>query len=77
VCLNGVIEGTEQCDDGNMVNTDACSNTCTTNVVPTAFRMDTLRLRDPHAFLQIFLSCSDITETAFGGNGVNQQSRRR
>lgn len=73
VCLNGVREGTEQCDDGNMVNTDACSNTCTTNVVPTAFRFDTLRLRDPHAFVTIFIGCSDITDTALGGNGVNQQ----
>ena len=29
VCGNGVTEGTEDCDDGNMDNTDACSNTCT------------------------------------------------
>jgi cysteine-rich repeat protein len=27
-CLNGVVEGAEQCDDGNNINGDACSNTC-------------------------------------------------
>lgn len=32
VCGNGVPEGTEQCDDGNGVNTDACKNDCTNNV---------------------------------------------
>jgi cysteine-rich repeat protein len=72
VCPNGVTEGTEQCDDGNMIDTDACSNTCTTNVVATAFRFDTLRLRDPHAYATIFFGCSDITNSAFG-NAVNEQ----
>ncbi len=28
VCGNGVVEGAEQCDDGNASNTDTCSNTC-------------------------------------------------
>ena len=28
VCGDGVIEGTEQCDDGNTVNGDGCSSTC-------------------------------------------------
>ncbi|MGZ3419032.1 MAG: DUF4215 domain-containing protein [Polyangiales bacterium] len=28
VCGNKVIEGVEQCDDGNMVNGDGCDNTC-------------------------------------------------
>jgi cysteine-rich repeat protein len=27
-CGNGLIEGIEQCDDGNQVNTDACTNSC-------------------------------------------------
>ncbi|MBY0279599.1 DUF4215 domain-containing protein [Candidatus Binatia bacterium] len=27
-CGNGVKEGTEECDDGNQVNTDACTNAC-------------------------------------------------
>lgn len=29
VCGNGLLEGVEQCDDGNMVNGDGCSATCT------------------------------------------------
>jgi len=28
-CGNGIVEGSEICDDGNANNTDACSNTCT------------------------------------------------
>jgi cysteine-rich repeat protein len=28
VCGNGVIEGTEMCDDGNTVNADNCTNAC-------------------------------------------------
>jgi cysteine-rich repeat protein len=28
VCLNGVIEGLESCDDGNNNNADSCPNTC-------------------------------------------------
>ncbi len=29
-CGNGVMEGNEQCDDGNLVNGDGCSSTCQT-----------------------------------------------
>jgi cysteine-rich repeat protein len=28
VCGNGVIEGNELCDDGNITNGDGCDNTC-------------------------------------------------
>ena len=28
VCGDGVVSGAEQCDDGNQVNTDACTNAC-------------------------------------------------
>ncbi len=28
-CQNGVTEGSEECDDGNAVNDDACTNACT------------------------------------------------
>jgi cysteine-rich repeat protein len=28
VCGNGVIEGGEQCDDGNTANADGCSDVC-------------------------------------------------
>ncbi|HPS31716.1 MAG TPA: DUF4215 domain-containing protein, partial [bacterium] len=28
VCMDGILEGDEQCDDGNSVNTDSCRNDC-------------------------------------------------
>lgn len=31
-CGNGILEGSEQCDDGNMVNGDMCSSSCTLEV---------------------------------------------
>src|SRR3989344_4560235 len=30
ICGDGLVQGTEQCDDGNTVNDDACSNICKT-----------------------------------------------
>ncbi len=70
-CLNGVVEMGEQCDDGNMNNTDACSNTCTiTTVTPTAFRMNDLDLRNPHTFVN-FIGCRDVTDTPLVGFSVN------
>ena len=34
VCGNGIVEGDEQCDDGNAADADACRNDCTTNPAP-------------------------------------------
>ena len=31
ICGNGIVESGEQCDDGNTVNRDSCSNTCRHN----------------------------------------------
>jgi cysteine-rich repeat protein len=73
VCRNGVVEMGEQCDDGNSNNTDACSNTCTlTTIVPTAFRMFDLDLRDPHVFVTVF-GCNDVTDPNPFGFSVNGQ----
>ena len=33
ICGNGIIESGESCDDGNMVNGDGCSNTCSVEAV--------------------------------------------
>lgn len=30
MCRNGIVEGNEQCDDGNSINTDGCTNLCRT-----------------------------------------------
>jgi cysteine-rich repeat protein len=32
ICGNGVVQGSETCDDGNEVETDTCKNDCTPNV---------------------------------------------
>jgi len=70
-CGNGVAEPGEQCDDGNLVNGDACSNACIANtVVPTMFRMNDLDLRDPHVFINL-LGCRDVTDTPIAGFSVN------
>lgn len=61
VCGNRVVEAGEQCDDGNMTPGDGCEG-CRTVVTPTAFRMNDLDLRDPHAFTRVFF-CADITST--------------
>jgi cysteine-rich repeat protein len=68
VCLNGVVEPGEQCDDGNMNNTDGCTNACT--LPPTAFRFSDLDLRDPHVYID-FLGCQDVTDTPLAGFSVN------
>ena len=36
-CGNGIASGTEQCDDGNTNNNDACKNDCTPNVCGDGF----------------------------------------
>ncbi len=41
-CGNGVIDGSEECDDGNDVATDACTTICTTNVCGDAYIYDGL-----------------------------------
>lgn len=33
ICGNGAVEGTEACDDGNLVSGDGCSNVCVVEVV--------------------------------------------
>jgi len=35
-CGNGVVEGIEACDDGNVQSKDGCSATCTTEIAPPA-----------------------------------------
>ncbi|HVV83099.1 MAG TPA: DUF4215 domain-containing protein, partial [Kofleriaceae bacterium] len=70
-CGNGLLEAGEQCDDGNLVNGDACTNACT--LQPTAFRMSDLDLRDPHVFVVPLVGCADVTDQPVGGFAVNPQ----
>jgi hypothetical protein len=50
----------EMCDDGNMTAGDGCSATCQTENTATAFRINSMTLKDPHAFTRVFI-CLDIT----------------
>lgn len=62
VCGNGERESGETCDDGNTVSGDGCDGQCAIEIVPTAFRLRTLELRDPHAFAEVFFICMDVTD---------------
>jgi cysteine-rich repeat protein len=61
----------EECDDGNLVSGDGCEPDCTiTGPGPTAFRFVTIRLRDPHFYVDA-IWCQDLTDSAFLGFSVN------
>ncbi|MEZ4452771.1 MAG: hypothetical protein R3B09_25140 [Nannocystaceae bacterium] len=49
VCGNKVVEGNEECDDGNQQNWDACSNACT----KTSFAMDPCGFPEDGVWLDI------------------------
>jgi cysteine-rich repeat protein len=74
-CGNGVVEAGEQCDDGNTNNNDGCTNSC--RLGPTAFRFNTLSLRDPHVFVSVAgILCPDVTDTQFAGFAVNSEIQK-
>ncbi len=65
-CGNGVLEPGEQCDDGNLDDYDGCSERCR---LETAFRIQTLSVRDPHFAIRDNVplfgnpsGCADITD---------------
>ena len=60
-CGDRVVSPPETCDDGNIVSGDGCSATCMSEASTlSAFRIETLSLRDPHAFARVVI-CIDIT----------------
>ena len=67
MCGNGATEPGEECDDGNLMSGDGCNDMC--ELEPTAFRITTLELRDPHAFTMIAVACFDITDGGLSLNG--------
>ncbi len=72
-CGNIIIEAGEECDDGNLTDTDACNNSCLlTAPPPTAFRLSDLDLRDPHVFINV-VGCRDVTDTPLLGFSVNAE----
>jgi len=64
-CGNGVVEGGEQCDDGNDVNGDGCENSCTNTPPPACPNQDTAIKCDGNTqdFYKAFeVGCSDNPE---------------
>ena len=61
-CGNGTVEPGETCDDGNTTPGDGCDDACQLEPgLPTAMRITSMAIRDPH----VFFSCSlDVTNTA-------------
>jgi len=49
VCGDGTMDTGEECDDGNTDSGDGCDATCM-NEAPTAARLDTMQVMDPHLF---------------------------
>ena len=72
ICGNGAVEPGEECDDGGTTPGDGCDAMCRREggPPPTAFRLTDLDLKDPHLFTRV-LFCLDVTNTAFGMDGVN------
>ncbi|MEM9861296.1 MAG: hypothetical protein AAF938_06755 [Myxococcota bacterium] len=71
-CGNGIREPGEGCDDGNDVDDDLCSNTCTNLAEVTAFRVTELSIVDPAIYLGLTASiCVDVTEPS---NTILQQN---
>ncbi len=60
VCGNGVLEAGEECDDGNSAAGDGCDSACLTEAEPTALRIKSLNLREPHVFA---FGLMDVTAT--------------
>jgi len=62
----------EVCDDGNLVAGDGCEPDCTPTggPRPTAFRINSLDLMDPHIYVS-FIGCRDVTDSPLLGFSVN------
>ena len=80
VCGNKVVEGTEQCDDGNMDNGDNCTNQCLNNICGDGFvhfgveECDDSNTNEFDACTNYCLltMCGDGIIQSPNGNGVNE-----
>jgi Ca2+-binding RTX toxin-like protein len=67
---NGVVEGTEVCDDGNLSNTDACLNTCQPATCGDTFVRAGFEQCDPPNGVTCSATCQNIAPPACNNNGV-------
>ncbi len=67
-CGDGIVSGTEECDDGNVINGDGCSNTCAyeKNIPTPRYYRDSLTktLWDPATSTSYSLSVGTATNPA-------------
>jgi len=72
VCGNGVVEGAEQCDDGNVVSGDGCSSTCITEFCGDGTQQAGLGEECDDGNVMSGDGCSSTCITEFCGDGVVQ-----
>jgi cysteine-rich repeat protein len=74
VCGNGIVEGNEQCDDGNATPCDGCSPKCqldTSITYATASGLNLAILDDGYNGTLASMACANVTVTASGDNVVD------
>ncbi len=67
VCGDGVVEGSEQCDDGNLVNGDGCSSSCVVELFSSPGDLNNdgeIKIDDGHLLMSRRMSGSLIDEAA-------------
>ncbi|MEK6926799.1 MAG: DUF4215 domain-containing protein [Nanoarchaeota archaeon] len=73
VCGNGIVEGNEQCDDGNSNKFDDCSNLCTINTL-SSFNvivfMPGAKFSDGHVISSLSLGLSSYDDFRDGASSV-------
>lgn len=73
-CGNGIIDGGEQCDDGNKVNEDACGNNCRIAICGDAIRQPWEQCDDGNKVTTD--SCSNECISAVCGDGIQQEDEQ-
>jgi cysteine-rich repeat protein len=74
-CGDGMMNtAAEQCDDGNTMSGDGCSDTCL-DETPTAYRINSLALVSPRVVVDIpFEGCTDLTQNGTSVLGMDIDS---
>ncbi len=69
-CVNGIVEGIEQCDDGNQINTDSCTNICAIAKCGDGFKQNAEQCDDGNQINNDF--CTGLCKNAACGDGFRQ-----
>ncbi len=74
VCGNGLLDGGEQCDDGNRTNEDACGNNCRVAICGDAIRQPWEQCDDGNRVNTD--NCTDECIAAICGDGIQQEAEQ-